>query len=68
MMRAPGGAMELDERKAVRNAGRSGVGRQQPAHREHGGGDPAVQYRRAAGRDGLVATWWTASAVTLSTA
>ncbi|MFD5797871.1 hypothetical protein ACFWIO_30965 [Streptomyces diastatochromogenes] len=30
MMRAPG-AMELDEREAVRNPGRSGAGRQQPA-------------------------------------
>ncbi len=49
MMRAPG-AMELDERKAVRNAGRSGAGRQQSAHREHGGGDQAVQHRQAAGR------------------
>ncbi|MFF3124497.1 hypothetical protein ACFVRD_19560 [Streptomyces sp. NPDC057908] len=51
MMRAPAGAMELDERKAVWNAGRSGAGRQQPAHRERGGGDQAVQYRQAAGRD-----------------
>ncbi|OLZ72047.1 hypothetical protein AV521_08950 [Streptomyces sp. IMTB 2501] len=50
MMRAPG-AMELDERTAVRNAGRSGAGRQQSAYREHGGGDQAVRHRQAAGRD-----------------